>query len=172
MAAPPPLRERLTWSEDGALNDGDIRYLLIRTDSLMQLFKRLPPDIRRQAFDAFAASVSENGRKSLDARIRRLNLSRDQLYQDIAKSSASQLGWGVWTFHRTGSAGFTVDVTNSPFVHGFGPSKHPVCFPIKGMLAAMGELVLASAVDVEETACAAVAGECCQFAVRRAAASP
>ena len=169
MADPPPLRERLVWSDDGALNDGEIRYLLIRTDSLMQLFKRLPPDARRQALETFAESVSENGRKSLEARMRRLNLSREQLYADIAKSSASQLGWGVWTFQRSGTEGFTVDVANSPFVHGFGPSDHPVCFPIKGMLAAMGELVLGSPVHVEETACAAVAGQCCRFAVSRTA---
>ena len=169
MADPPPLRERLAWSDDGALNDGEIRYLLIRTDSLMQVFKRLPADVRRQALDAFEVSLSENGRKSLQARMRRLNLSRDQLYDDIAKSSASQLGWGVWTFQRSGAGGFTVAVANSPFVHGFGPSDHPVCFPIKGMLVAMGELVLGSAVHVEETACAAVGGQCCHFAVSRMA---
>jgi uncharacterized protein len=167
MSGPPPLRERLVWTEDGSVRDGEIRYLLMRTDSLMQLFKRLAPAARLEALQAFAESLAENGRKSLEVRMRRLNLSREQLYDDLARSSATQLGWGLWTFRRSASHSFEVDVTNSPFADGFGLSDHPVCFPIKGMLSAMGELVLGSAVDVEETACVASSSECCKFVVTR-----
>ena len=165
MATPPTLRERLVWAGDGSLKDGDIRYLLIRADSLMQSFKRLDPDARLQALQAFSESLTENGRKSLEARMQRLNLTRDQLYGDLARSSGAQLGWGVWTFSRTEADRFSVAVANSPFADGFGPSDHPVCFPIKGMLSAMGELVLAAAVEVEEVRCAAVSGGCCEFRI-------
>lgn len=69
------------------------------------------------------------------------------------------------TLTRTEGDRFTVEVANSPFAEGFGPSDHPVCFPIKGMLSAMGELTLGRAVAVEETSCAAVSGDCCRFQI-------
>jgi predicted hydrocarbon binding protein len=165
MSGLPHLRERLVWTEDGSLRDGEIRYLLMRTDSLMQLFKRLDTAARLEALQVFAESLAENGRKSLETRMRRLNLTRDQLYDDLARSSATQLGWGLWTFRRNASDRFEVDVVNSPFADGFGPADHPVCYPIAGMLSAMGELVLGSPVDVKETSCAANSNGCCRFTV-------
>ena len=164
LAKAPTLRERLVPAE-GALLDGDIRYLLIRADSLMQLFKKLEPAARAQAFRAFAASLEENGRKSIETRMRRHNLDPERLYDDLARNSGSQLGWGVWSFTRTHQERFTVDVANSPFAAGYGPSDEPVCFAIQGMLSAMGELVMGEAVAVTETRCAAVSGASCRFEV-------
>jgi predicted hydrocarbon binding protein len=165
MTAPPSFRERLTWQDDGGIHDGEIRYLLLRSDSLMGLFKQLDRGARMQAFQAFAESLAENGRKSIEARMRRTNLSGAQLYDNLTKSSGSHLGWGVWTYRRTNPEQFEVDVANSPFAHGYGPSDHPVCFPIVGMLTAIGELVHGRPVHVEETACAAMSGASCHFLV-------
>jgi hypothetical protein len=168
MATPPSFRQRLAWHDDGSIADGDIRYLLLRTDSLMQFFKRLGRDARLEALNAFAISLADNGRKSIQERMRRLNLSPAQLYDEMARSSGSQLGWGVWTYRRSDARSFEVEVANSPFVHGFGPSDHPVCFPITGMLQAVGGLVLNAPVRVEETSCAAVSGGSCHFSVASA----
>jgi len=165
MSDPPSFRDRLAWQDDGGIFDGEIRYLLLRTDSLMGLFKQLDAGVRMQAFHAFAESLAEHGRKSIEARMRRMNLSGAQLYDEMAKSSGAQLGWGRWTYRRTSARGFEVDVANSPFVHGYGPSEHPVCFPIVGMLTAIGQLVHGQPVRVEETACAAVSGHQCHFVV-------
>jgi hypothetical protein len=38
MTVPPRFRERLAWHDDGGIHDGEIRYLLMRSDSLMGLF--------------------------------------------------------------------------------------------------------------------------------------
>jgi hypothetical protein len=94
--------------------------------------------------------------------MRRLNLSGAQLY-DLAKSSGSHLGWGVWTYRPANPERFELDVANSPFAHGHGPSDHPVCWPIVGMLTAIGELVHDRPVHVEVTACAAMSGGNCRF---------
>ena len=165
MAEAPSFRERLQWQDNGSIQDGDIRYLLLRTDSLMGIFKRLNPAARMQAFQAFAESLAENGRKSIEARMRRMNLSGAQLYDDLTKSSGSHLGWGVWTYRRNNPEQFEVIVANSPFAKGYGSSDHAVCFPIVGMLTAIGELVHNRPVRVEETACAAMSGESCNFLV-------
>src|SRR4051794_6592468 len=122
MAEPPTFRQRLQWADNGSIHDGDIRYLLLRTDSLMGIFKRLDPTLRMPAFQAFGQSLAENGRKSLESRMRRMNLSGAQLYEDLARSSGAHLGWGIWTYRRTRRKQFEVDVANSPFPHGYGPS--------------------------------------------------
>jgi predicted hydrocarbon binding protein len=158
-------RERLAWSDAGGIHDGDIRYLLLRADSLMGLFKRLDPGVRMQAFNAFAESLAENGRKSIEARMLRQNLSPAELYDDLARSSGSHLGWGAWTYRRISLQRFEVDVANSPFAQGYGPAEHPVCFPIVGMLTAIGQLVLGTPVQVAETTCAAVSRNLCHFVV-------
>lgn len=168
MSNLPSFRDRLAWHDDGSIADGDIRYLLLRTDSLMQMFKRLGHDARLQALEAFADSLAENGRKSIQERMRRLDLSSAQLYDELARSSGTQLGWGVWTYRRTGPRSFEVAVANSPFAHGFGPSDHPVCFPIKGMLQAIGGLVLCAPARAQETRCAATSGGSCHFSVAAA----
>ena len=127
-------------------------------------FKRRDHGARMQAFHAIVPSLAENGHKSIETRMRRLNLSGAQLYDDLAKSSGSHLGWGgVWTYRRANPERFELNVANSPFAHGYGPSDHPVCWPIVGMLMAIGELVHDRPVHVEDTACAATAGGGCRF---------
>ena len=55
-------RRRLTFDlARGELRDGDTRYLILREDSLMGLFKRLPQPARTDAFKAFAAPVTGHG---------------------------------------------------------------------------------------------------------------
>jgi predicted hydrocarbon binding protein len=73
-----------------------------------------------------------------------------------------------------------VTVENSPFAHGYiaatspsdSLSETPICAPIKGMLSAIGPLLLdCDAVDVSETSCFAQTGEGpCRFSLKRAAA--
>ena len=61
-------RDRLEWMPDqGELRDRDIRYMLIRPDSLMGLFRNLEETERPTVFAAFVRSVAEHGRRSLIA---------------------------------------------------------------------------------------------------------
>ena len=60
-------------------------------------------------------------------------------------------------------------VRNSPFAAGYGASDVPVCHPIRGMLTAVGEMVLDRPVTVVETACAAMGAPECRFEVRPSA---
>jgi hypothetical protein len=48
----------------GGLDIGGIRYMMIRPDALMGLFRRLEPAERADAFEAIAASILEHGGKS------------------------------------------------------------------------------------------------------------
>ena len=165
---PKPFRERIAWHGDvGEIRDGTIRYMMIRPDALMGIFTRLSPPARMEALEAFAASIAENGAKSARA-YQAMGADDARKLLDVIAATAPQLGWGIWSFTAVSETALTLEVANSPFVVGFGPSEHPVCAPIRGMLTAVGAMVLGGSVTVAEVTCAAVTGaEPCRFQVKR-----
>jgi len=164
-------RDRLRFdAERGEYRDGDIRYMMIRPDALMGMIAELPEDMRPHALEAFARSIRRAGGRS--ARSYQASGAADAAaLLRVIEQTAPQLGWGRWQLD-SGPDGITLAVDNSPFVAGAGPSLHPVCAPIRGMLSAVGEMALGEAVAVAETACAATGAACCRFTVSRAAAPP
>jgi predicted hydrocarbon binding protein len=158
-------RQRLTFDlANGELRDGDTRYVMLREDSLMGLFKRLSEPARMDAFKAFAASVTEHGARSA-ARYRARDGDTRDLLAAIA-ATAPQLGWGVWRFSRTEAGELHLEVQNSPFAHGYGASSEAVCAPITGMFAAVASIVFDAPVQAEEDLCASAAGTICRFSAR------
>ena len=146
----------------GELSEGGARYLLIRHDSLMGIFQRLPEPARGAVLAAFADSVAEHGGRSA-ARYR--SEDPENLLAALA-AKASQLGWGSWQFGR-GADSITLTVQNSPFAQGFGSAQKPVCAPITGMLRGVASLVLGGDASASEIACAATGSGCCVFRAQR-----
>jgi predicted hydrocarbon binding protein len=163
-------RDRLVFDLDnGELRDGELRYLMLRADALMGLFKQLPEDARQAALASLGRSVLTHGGNSARTYLERSGADPSSLCA-IISGTAPQLGWGVWRFGPDQADALTLEVTNSPFVAGYGTSSHPLCAPIVGMLEAVGGLVLSGPVTAEETGCAAVTGgEACHFTVKRTA---
>ena len=63
-----PFRERLEFDgADGQVLDESRRYMLMRPEALMGLFRRLDDETRQRALDALAASVIEMGGDSARA---------------------------------------------------------------------------------------------------------
>lgn len=158
-------RQRLTFDPaNGELRDGDTRYVMLREDSLMGLFRRLSEPERMDAFKAFAASVGEYGAHSA-ARYLASDGDAGNLLATIA-ATAAQLGWGVWGFSRTEPGELHLEVKNSPFAHGYGASSEAVCAPITGMLAAVASIVFGAPVQATESVCASAGGAICRFSAR------
>ncbi len=158
-------RQRLAFDPaSGELRDGDTRYVMLREDSLMGLFRRLPAPARTDAFNAFAASVSEHGARSA-ARYRARAGESGDLLATIA-ATAAQLGWGLWRFSRTEAGELQLEVKNSPFARGYGASSEAVCAPITGMLGAVASMVFDAPVEAEEDLCASAGGALCRFSAR------
>lgn len=154
-------RERLVFDDgNGALMDQTRRYMLIRPEALMGLFRRLPEPSRRQALEAFAESIVEQGSDSARA-YAAMDGGGPALARTVA-ATARQLGWGIWTFDL-GSDSIRLTVRNSPFAAGFGPSDTPVCHPILGMVEAVSTMILGRPPQVRETDCAACGSACCRF---------
>ncbi len=159
-------REKLHWDgAEGQILDADRRYLMMRTDVLMGLFRRLDEPTRQQALQALGQAVREQGGQSAQAYWEAIGHNPQALLDSIASISA-QLGWGVWQIAHQPSGGLHVQVHNSPFAHGFGPCSLPVCHPIVGMLTAVGTLIHPQGVEVQEQRCCAQGAQAdCQFTV-------
>ncbi|MHA4836418.1 V4R domain-containing protein [Sphingopyxis sp. MSC1_008] len=155
-------KDRLQWDvEKGALKDGPVRYVLIRADALMGLFRNLPGVQRREALDALKRSVTKFGGRSA----RRYDDERGAADPDIltlVAAGAPQLGWGHWTIDRDGNRPQVI-VKNSPFARAFCDAGEPVCAPISGMLQAAATIAFGHAVSVQEVHCAAAGAEACMF---------
>jgi predicted hydrocarbon binding protein len=155
-------RQRLTFDlANGELRDGDIRYVMLREDSLMGLFKRLAEPERKDALKALAASVAECGALSA-ARYTARDGDARYLLATIA-ANAPQMGWGVWHFSRTEAGELALEVQNSPFAHGYGHSPEAVCAPIVGMLSAVASILYDAPAQAEEIVCASTGGAVCRF---------
>ena len=161
------LKDRLCFdAAAGTVHDGPRRYLLMRPDVLMGMFRRLEPPVRASAMDALAASIQEHGADSLRAYLAHVGGDVDALL-DATAQAAADLGWGRWHVGRVGHE-LELAVTDSPFVAGYGVSVTPVCAPVRGMFAALAALVMGQPVHVQEHACAATGAAQCAFTARAA----
>jgi len=152
----------------GELREGDARYLLIRDDSLMGIFQRLAEPARSEALRAFAESVAQFGGRSAA----RYGADDPTQFLGAVAAKAGELGWGAWRFSHEGNGELLLEVQNSPFAHGYGPSAAPVCAAITGMLRAVGAHVFGAPAESEENICAATGQMACRFVARRGRIPP
>jgi predicted hydrocarbon binding protein len=161
-AKPAAFRERLVFDQArGEIMDETRRYMLIRPEALMGLFRRLPAPARRDAMQALADSIFLMGSDSARA-YRALGADNARALADTVAATAPQLGWGVWSFAIDEGA-IRLSVENSPFAAGFGAAPEPVCTPIAGMLRAVSSMILEVETEVREIGCRACGENTCRF---------
>ncbi len=92
----PAFKDRLVFDDAaGELRDGPRRYLLLRPDALMSMFRLLPPDTRELALGALEQAVHEQGSDSARAYLAHGGGDVEMLLATIERTSP-QLGWGLW----------------------------------------------------------------------------
>jgi uncharacterized protein len=164
MSAVLSFRDRLAFDEaQGALMDQTRRYLLIRPEALMGIFRRLPEPARIEALEALAESIVEQGSDSARA-YAAMEGGGAALARTVA-ATAPQLGWGRWSFELEPDL-IRLEVRNSPFAAGFGSSASPICHPILGMVRAVTTLIFGREADASEISCVACGAETCRFEAR------
>lgn len=142
--------------------DGGIRYLRLRADTLMGMFRHLPAPTRAQAFAALARSAAEHGGDSARRYLETGAGDTAALLATIEKTAA-EFGWGDWRFGERGAARLALEVADSPFAAGYGAADTEVCAPITGMLQAVASLALGGACEAREIACCARGAASCRF---------
>jgi predicted hydrocarbon binding protein len=142
--------------------DGEIRYLRLRADTLMGMFRHLPEPARAQALAALARSAAEHGGDSARRYLENSAGDTAALLATIEKT-AGELGWGSWHFGERSAARLALEVTDSPFAAGYGAADTEVCAPITGMLQAVAGLALGAPCEARELECRAHAAASCRF---------
>jgi len=140
----------------------DIRYLSLRADTLMGMFRHLPAPARAQALAALVRSTAEHGG---DSARRYLETNRGDVAALLAviEKTAGELGWGSWHFAAREPTRLVLEVTDSPFAAGYGAADCAVCAPITGMLQAVAALVFGTACAARELQCRAHGAADCRF---------
>lgn len=146
----------------GRTRAGAPRYLRLRADTLMGMFRHLPEPARTQAFAALARSTAEAGGDSARRYAEAGAKDAAALLAKIEKTAA-ELGWGEWTFGKRSASRLALDVRDSPFAAGYGTAETEVCAPIAGMLQAVAGMVLGAHCAARETACRARGAARCRF---------
>lgn len=159
----PPFRDRLVFeAATGEIQDEGRRYMLMRPEALMGVFRLLDEHGRARALKALTASVVEMGGKSARAYRDHGPGYPEALLATVA-ATAPDLGWGIWEFNLN-PARLQLSVRNSPFAAGYGASAHPVCHAISGMATAVARLALEREdIIAVETACSACGASACTF---------
>jgi len=140
----------------------DIRYLRLRADTLMGMFRNLPAAARAQALTALSRSAAEHGGDSARRYLESAAGDTTALLATIEKTAA-ELGWGSWRFAERSAARVVLEVADSPFAAGYGAADTEVCAPITGMLQAVASLALGAACEARETECRARGAASCRF---------
>lgn len=168
----PSFRERLDFDKaNGEIRDETRRYMLIRPEALMGIFRRLTPANRAEALGAFIDSIREQGSDSARA-YQKLGASDAHALLETIAATAPQLGWGIWSFERQADDVMRLVVRNSPFAVGYGCSDAPVCHAIVGMMQATSTLAFGRAAAAREIQCAAMGAPYCLFEARASDPAP
>ncbi len=146
--------------------DREIRYLRLRADTLMGMFRHLPEPARTQALAALVRSTAEHGGDSARRYLESAGGDAAALLAMIEKT-AVDLGWGAWRFAERDATRLALEVHDSPFAAGFGTADTEVCAPITGMLQAVAALALGGACEAREVQCRARGASNCRFEAMR-----
>ena len=142
--------------------EGGIRYLRMRADTLMGMFRLLEEPARAQAFAALARSSAEHGGDSA-RRYMEAGAGNVAALLAMIENTAGEFGWGEWKFRERDAEHLALDVRDSPFAEAFGAADTPVCAPIRGMLEAVAALALGGAREAREIECRACGAALCRF---------
>lgn len=161
------LRELKFIPQKGGLFFKDVRYLLIRPETLAFFQK----GIEKQLGEKVSAILYQGGFQggSLSSKKYRevFGLSDEQIVHFMIEMGP-QIGWGKFELETFNSREklLIVKVYSSPFAEAYGPSPLPVCHLIRGVLNGMASIVFKKDVEAKELYCLAMGYECCKFEIR------
>lgn len=163
-----PILESLEFHEkEGALTFRGVRYMVMRPETLMKMFKAMEKVDGEGCRNAFFEGGREGGRLSSEKFQTSMNLSARETAEHMAKMGG-EIGWGRFLIRQLNLEALLleVEVFSSPFGVAYGPSSRPVCHMISGVLAGLGEVIFKQEVKAQETECTSCGAPSCRFMVR------
>lgn len=153
----------ISWiPADGALFQGDIRYVLMRPDVVMGILRHV--DDPAAVIEAMRLSASEHAINSFNSYQQSGAVGNSDPIAHCC-DMAGKLGWGSWTIVEKSANRYVVQVVNSAFALASSDAGQPVCGFIAGVLHAVAVSDGHTGAQVEETACVAQGSDCCRVVI-------
>jgi predicted hydrocarbon binding protein len=151
----------------GALLYKDVRYLLIRPETLIAFQKAAEEKLGAGADELLYAGGFTGGSLSAKRYREVFGLSDAQSVEFMAQMGA-QIGWGKITVSRFDVSSCTLElvVESSPFAAAYGKSERGVCHLIRGVFAGLASGIFSRAVESREEECLAMGHARCKFVIR------
>lgn len=157
-------------TEEGALRYHQVRYLLIRPETLIAFQKALEARLGPQeAGELLYAGGFTGGQLSGQKYKQEFGLS-DQEAVEFMCRMGGQIGWGHFRMLEmdADSRRLVVAVAASPFAEAYGRSTTGVCHLIRGVLGGLGAGIFGAAVEAREVQCLAKGDARCRFELQPA----
>lgn len=146
--------------EGGALMYRDVRYLLIRPETLVEFQKAVESEIGAEKVGQILYRAGRRGGSLSAAHFREeLSLAPDEIVRFMARMGG-QLGWGrmqITSMHPDRGT-LELEVFHSVFAETIARSESPACHLIRGVFAGTWGGAIGKDVEGLETRCRAVEG--------------
>ncbi len=152
--------------EKGGLFYEEVRYLLIRPETLMAFQKGIEKEIGERASQILFRSGFEGGSLSSKRYREVFGLSDEEIVHFMLEMG-TQIGWGRFELERFDPIEKRIDakVFHSPFAEAYGSSASPVCHLIRGVLAGMASILFRKQFEGKEVLCLAKGDKYCRFEI-------
>jgi predicted hydrocarbon binding protein len=156
--------------ETGRLTFRDVRYMLIRPDTVVDFQKSVEEMVGpERCAEAMMAGGYTGGSRS-SKRYKEVFGYTDEEIVAFMCRMGGEIGWGKFGLIDLNATDkrLVIEVEDSPFAEAYGrdqPSSFPVCHMIRGVLAGMAAGIFGGDVASEETECVAKGDSVCRFVV-------
>jgi purine catabolism regulator len=152
--------------EKGGLFFKEVRYLLIRPETLITFQRAIEREIGEKASQILYQSGFQGGSLSSKKYREVFGFSDEQIIHFMIEMGP-QIGWGRFELERFDPSKkiLIVRVYHSPFAEAYGASSSSVCHFIRGVLGGMVSVVFKKEIDAKELSCLAKGDECCWFEI-------
>ncbi len=154
-------------SARGALLYNDVRYLLIRPETLIAFQKAAEEKLGAGADELLYAGGFTGGTLSAKKYREVFGLTDAQAVEFMAKMGM-EIGWGKFQI-----SSFSVEkcelvlvIESSPFAAAYGESVRGVCHLVRGVFAGLASGIFARAVEAREEECLAMGHAHCKCVIR------
>ncbi len=155
-------------STSGALTYKEVRYLLIRPETIIGFQKAVEKHSHKAAREALFQGGYQGGYLSAKRYKEIQNLSDQETIQFMITMGA-EIGWGNFQIieYDFESQNLQIRVENSAFAAAYGESTEGVCHMISGVLSGLATVLFARNCAASETECLARGDAHCVFHVSK-----
>ncbi|MCJ7619955.1 MAG: 4-vinyl reductase [Anaerolineae bacterium] len=159
--------DNVEYSEnDGAITFKDVRYMLIRPDTVVDFQKAVEAELGDRTAEMMMAGGFTGGLRS-SRRYKEVFDYSDEEIVAFMCNMGREIGWGDFEVEEFDQEGrrLVVLVRNSAFAEAYGNADRGVCHLIRGVMAGMAAGIFGGDVRSEETQCRAKGDDQCRFVI-------